>query len=426
MRYLFILIALFSLQTSHANNKINNLADNSNYLFIETKTLPIVDINFTIKNGSTVDGTYPGLTNLMLNTLMSSDVNSKKIVSYFEDVGAKLSYSVGKESLSISIRSLSDIEQILKLVNIINLAISSNEIDQNVFSLEKDKINRNISEVEKRPGSTLNTDISKHLFSGTGFEYQKIGTKKSINRITSTQVIEHKNKIFNIKDIEINIVGNISQSNSKRIIHTITKNMSTESQFNKSEYKLEQSIHHTEFDSTQSHLAVILPAVSRTSPHYHNILVANYIFGGSGFGSWLMEEIREKRGLSYSVSSYLVSSKDGGYLKISLQTKNENIKLAKNIILNQIKRLQLFDVTEDKISSVKQSILRSFEMRTDTNKKLLNLLSAINSLELDLDYFENYKNNLNKVSKKSIEKSLKEAIDFNRISVFTVGKTIEE
>jgi zinc protease len=139
-----------------------------------------------------------------------------------------------------------------------------------------------------------------------------------------------------------------------------------------------------------------------------------------------MEEIREKRGLSYSVSSYLVSSKDGGYLKISLQTKNENIKLAKNIILNQIKRLQLFDVTEDKISSVKQSILRSFEMRTDTNKKLLNLLSAINSLELDLDYFENYKNNLNQVSKKSIEKSLKEAIDFNRISVFTVGKTIEE
>jgi predicted Zn-dependent peptidase len=121
-----------------------------------------------------------------------------------------------------------------------------------------------------------------------------------------------------------------------------------------------------------------------------------------------------------------VSSKDGGYLKISLQTKNENIKLAKNIILNQIKRLQLFDVTEDKISSVKQSILRSFEMRTDTNKKLLNLLSAINSLELDLDYFENYKNNLNQVSKTSIEKSLKEAIDFNHISVFTVGKTIEE
>jgi zinc protease len=426
MRYLFILIALFSLQTSHANNKINSLADNSNYLFIETKTLPIVDINFTIKNGSTVDGTYPGLTNLMLNTLMSSDVNSKKIVSYFEDVGAKLSYSVGKESLSISIRSLSDIEQILKLVNIINLAISSSEIDQNIFSLEKDKINRNISEVEKRPGSTLNADISKYLFTGTGFEHQKIGTKKSINKITSTQVIEHKKKIFNIKDIEINIVGNISQSDSKRIIHAITKNMSTESQFNKSEYKLEQSIHHTEFDSTQSHLAVILPAVSRTSPHYHNILVANYIFGGSGFGSWLMEEIREKRGLSYSVSSYLVSSKDGGYLKISLQTKNENIKLAKNIILDQIKRLQLFDVTEDNISSVKQSILRSFEMRTDTNKKLLNLLSAINSLELDLDYFENYKNNLNQVSKKSIEKSLKEAIDFNRISVFTVGKTIEE
>ena len=62
---------------------------------------------------------------------------------------------------------------------------------------------------------------------------------------------------------------------------------------------------------------------AKTHEDYYNLMVANYILGGSGFGSWLMEEIREKRGLSYSVYSYISSNKTHGYLKISLQTKNE-------------------------------------------------------------------------------------------------------
>jgi zinc protease len=188
---------------------------------------------------------------------------------------------------------------------------------------------------------------------------------------------------------------------------------------------MQTSDYHAEFDSTQSHLAIIIPAIKRDDPEYHDILVANYIFGGSGFGSWLMEEIREKRGLSYSVYSYLASNRNEGYLKISLQTKNENLSLAKEIIIEQINRLEKFDVTEEKVTTVKKSLLRSFEMKTDTNKKILNLVSAINYLNLDLNYFENYKAKLNKVSKSTIKDTLMNSIDFSNISILSVGKTVE-
>jgi zinc protease len=138
-----------------------------------------------------------------------------------------------------------------------------------------------------------------------------------------------------------------------------------------------------------------------------------------------MEEIRQKRGLSYSVYSYLASTRKEGYLKISLQTKNENLSLAKKIIIEQINRLEKFDVTEEKVTTIKKSILRSFEMKTDTNKKILNLVSAINYLNLDLNYFENYKAKLNKVSKSTIKDTLMNSIDFSNISILSVGKTIE-
>ena len=138
-----------------------------------------------------------------------------------------------------------------------------------------------------------------------------------------------------------------------------------------------------------------------------------------------MEEIRQKRGLSYSVYSYLASTREEGYLKISLQTKNENLSLAKEIIAAQITRLKKFDVSEKEVETIKKSILRSFEMKTDTNKKILNLVSAINNLNLDLNYFENYKAKLNQVSKSTIQNALINSIDFNNISPLSVGKTIE-
>ena len=425
MRYLILLATLFSTTILFATPKINSVANNNNYLFVQLETLPIIDINITFNNGSLTDGELKGLTNLALNTIMSSNVDNKKIISYFENIGAKLSYSTGKESLSITIRTLNDIDQALVLTNIINRALRIEILDSNVLSLEKDRILRRISDSTKQPATLLNSSISAKLFPNSGLAHKVIGNKNSINKITDTQITNHIKKIFNLEDIEINIVGDITESNSKKLISSITNKLLINRTFEVSSYKMQTSNHHTEFDSTQSHLAIIIPAIKRDDPEYHDILVANYIFGGSGFGSWLMEEIREKRGLSYSVYSYLASNRNEGYLKISLQTKNENLSLAKEIITEQINRLEKFDVTEEKVTAVKKSILRSFEMKTDTNKKILNLVSAINYLNLDLNYFENYKAKLDKVSKSTIKDTLMNSIDFSNISILSVGKTIE-
>ena len=425
MRYIILLATLFSTTILFATPKINSVANNNNYLFVQLETLPIIDINITFNNGSFTDGELKGLTNLALNTIMSSNVDNKKIISYFENIGAKLSYNTGKESLSISIRTLNDIDQALVLTNIINRALRTEIIDSNVLNLEKDRILRGIADSTKQPATLLNSSISAKLFPNSGLAHQVIGNKDSINKITDTQIVRHIKKIFNIEDIEINIVGDITESNSKKLISSITNKLLVNRTLERSSYKMQTSDYHAEFDSTQSHLAIIIPAIKREDLEYHDILVANYIFGGSGFGSWLMEEIREKRGLSYSVYSYLASNRNEGYLKISLQTKNENLSLAKEIITEQINRLEKFDVTEEKVTTVKKSILRSFEMKTDTNKKILNLVSAINYLNLDLNYFENYKAKLDKVSKSTIKEALIKSVDFSNISILSVGKTIE-
>jgi len=422
--FILLIVILFS-QTISAYPIIKPIGDNNDYLYVHLSALPIVDINISLKQGSISDGSKPGLTNLMLNTLMDSDINKKKLISYFENLGAKLSYSVNKETLSIDIRTISDIGQITNLLDILNQALFINKIDEVSFDLQKDKIIRSISESKKKVNSVLESSISEKLFYETSLSHQPFGTRDSVMRITENDIIMHRNKIFNFDNLEINIVGDISLGNSKRLISQITNKFSKNKITALPQYNMNSIEHHTEFDSTQSHLAVIIPAISRTDPDYHNLLVANYLFGGSGFGSWLMEEIRQKRGLSYSVYSYLTTYQDSGYLRISLQTKNENIDLAKNIISEQIERFKKFEVDDSEIKATKEAILRGFEMRTDTNRKILSLISSINHMNLDLDYFENYKKLLIQVNKESIKSALNRSMDFENISVFTVGKTIE-
>ena len=349
MRILFLGIFLFFSQTINSNPVIQSLGDNEDYLYVNLKTLPIVDVNLSLKQGSVSDGDTPGLTNLMLNVLMNSDINGKKLISYFENVGAKLSYSVSNETLSIAIRSISDLDQIMMLSNVLNSALFTDEIDDVGFKLQKDKILRAISESYKKPDSLLESVVSEKLFYDTPFSHQPVGTKDSVINISKKDIKAHRDKIFNLDNLEINIVGDITPKDSKRLINKLTNEFSKKEVEPLEEYKLKTVTHHTEFDSTQTHLAVIIPAISRSDPDYYNLLVANYIFGGSGFGSWLMEEIRQKRGLSYSVYSYLSTYQNSGYLRISLQTKNESINLAKNIIREQVDKLSRFDVEDAKI-----------------------------------------------------------------------------
>lgn len=426
MRLYFACILFLLSSWSSADVKINTIENNENYLYVYLDTLPIVDINIVITKGSNSDGKITGLTNLMLNTLLASEIENRKLISYFEDVGAKLSYAVNKESTSISIRSVNDLNQIEDLIKKMNQALFINSIDSELLKLEREKIIRAISESQKKPSSVLETAVSEGLFLGTGLAHLPIGKKEHVKAITNSAILNHRNLIFNLNNLEINIVGDISAPQSKSLIHLITNNFSTMKESETIKYNLNSVKSHTEFDSTQSHLTIVIPTVSRKHDNYHDLMVANYIFGGSGFGSWLMEEIRQKRGLSYSVYSYLSSYQDNGYLKISLQTKNENIELAKNIINQQIKRLQEFDVEDSIIETTKDSIKRSFEMRVDTNKKILNLVSAINSFNLNLNYFEDYLDKLSKVNKSSIKTALKNSIHFNDTSIFTVGKTVEQ
>ena len=121
------------------------------------------------------------------------------------------------------------------------------------------------------------------------------------------------------------------------------------------------------FDSSQTHINIYIPAIKREDEDFYNILVANHIFGGSGFGSRLMREIREKRGFAYSIYSYLSMYNDFGILKINLQTDNRNVSQALQIISIELDKFKNFNATQEEVTSSKKSLIRNVLTRMKTH-----------------------------------------------------------
>jgi len=114
--------------------------------------------------------------------------------------------------------------------------------------------------------------------------------------------------------------------------------------------------------------------------------------------------------------------KDIGVLMISMQTATSNSDKALTILLNQIDIFQNVEFTEKQIESAKLALIKGFSLRFDTNRKILNTLSAINEYGMHNDYKREYIDGLESVTKSTIRKSIKDNIQFNNIFISTAGR----
>jgi zinc protease len=128
----------------------------------------------------------------------------------------------------------------------------------------------------------------------------------------------------------------------------------------------------------------------------------NYILGGGGFSSRLVEEIRNKRGLAYSVASFFDPGKYQGSFQIVLQTKNSSAREAIDLSFREMERMRKEGVSEKELEGAKKYLIGSFPMRLNTQGKLSNFLSQVEYYGLGLDYPEKYPSLIRSVTKEDI------------------------
>ena len=178
-------------------------------------------------------------------------------------------------------------------------------------------------------------------------------------------------------------------------------------------------------DLTQATIHLGHIGISRKNPDFYTLIVMNYMLGGGGFSSRLVEDIRDNQGLAYSVSSGFDAGLYEGPFKVVMQTKNENANKAINAILKHIEDIRTNPVKDNELNDARSYIVGSFPLRLDTNSKMAGLLSLIEFYDLGLNYFTEYPKKINAVTKEDILKAAKKYLDPKNYLLVVVAKQKE-
>jgi zinc protease len=173
--------------------------------------------------------------------------------------------------------------------------------------------------------------------------------------------------------------------------------------------------------STQSHILMGLQGMSRTDPDYFPLYVGNYVLGGGGFDSRLLEEVRQKRGYAYSAYSYFMPMVQRGPLEIGLQTRQEHTNDALKVARETVQTFVAQGPTQEELTQAKGNLVGGFPLRLDSNKKILEYLAAIGFYRLPLNYLDTWTAKVEAVSLDEVRDAFKRRVNPDALAVIVVG-----
>jgi Predicted Zn-dependent peptidases len=178
------------------------------------------------------------------------------------------------------------------------------------------------------------------------------------------------------------------------------------------------------FPAKQSQILIGQPGVERGAPDYYALYVGNYILGGGGFDSRLMNEVRQKRGLAYSVYSYFMPMRQAGAFQIGLQTRVDQTAQALQVVRQTLADFMAQGVTEDELTQAKNNIIGGFPLRIDSNRKILEYLAVIGFYHLPLTYLDDFPKRVAEVTAEQIRTAFAQHVHPDKMVTVVVGSTV--
>ena len=413
--------------------KLDSFKGSKGYL-VQTKALPMVDIEVSIDAGDRFDPSgKSGLADMasgLMNYGVKGDqgiLSEAQIADEIADLGANIGLSVGGERAIMRIRSLSRKDLRDRAVKLAAAMLSSPTYETKIVEREKQRTITNLLEAETKPEFALERRFAKSIYGD--YPLGNNPTVKSIAAVGAKDLTQFHQQFYRSDRMIVSIVGDVDRVQANEIVQTLLQKIPQsgnpiaklpELQRSPVEPLAQREIQ-IPFDSQQAHIAMGMTAVARSNPDYFPLLVGNYILGGGGFVSRLMSEVREKRGLAYSVSSYFAPGKDTGIFKAGLQTKNDQAAMALEVMSSTIAKFIADGPSPAELLAAKSNLVNGYPLRIDNNRKLLDNVSSIAWNDLPLDTMEVWTQQVEAVTLEQVRAAFQKYLAMDRMKIVVLG-----
>ncbi|CUT17098.1 MULTISPECIES: M16 family metallopeptidase [Candidatus Ichthyocystis] len=398
--------------------------DNVPVLFVETKRSPILDISLSFAAGSAYDPQgYSGLASLVASLLSmgSAEKDEFQIADKFSALGASYSATVDADRSVIHLRTLSDSAAIDDALRVVISFITNPSFLPDVVERQKRLMISHLKTEKSFPSFYVKRSLYRQVYSG--HPYGVMPTESSIASISAADIKHFYDQHYNKRSLSIAIVGHVSRETSDSIVSRLLSGLHAGTR----KYSLPRvrvlrgHVEKTNFLSRQTHIAMGVVAVSYDDPDYFPLLVANQAFGGDQISSRLALNIRQRKGLAYSVRTYFLPQQKKGLFGISLQTRDNRAGDAISAVKEELNRLVKDCFTDVEVSEAKERLIKDFSLRQDTSLGYLHILSLMGFYRLSPSWIDSYGAHVNSVTRDSVCKAVRSHIKLRFLSTAIVG-----
>lgn len=397
--------------------------------FVESHEIPIVDLRVMFHAGSARDGNLPGLAALT-NTMLDEGTkkfNSDQVAQAFESVGAIYSGGVTRDTAQLGLRSLSDKQYLSPALDVLSSVLTEPAFPEHELERLRKQTITSLQYQEQQPGTIASKAFTKALYGNAPYAHPRLGNLETVQKMTQKDLVEFYQQYYVANNAVLVMVGDLTQADAKALAENITRNLPAGvaakplPEIAKASKQGRQQI---KFPSTQTHVLMGQLGLAKGSPDYFPAKVGNYILGEGVLVSRLFNDVRNKAGLAYHVSSSFATLQREGPFSIVLQTRNQEtdnaIKIARKTLDDFIQQ----GPTDKEIDLAKKNITQGYAINLASNSSILSAVSEIAFYGLPLDYLDNYVANINAVEKDDIKELFQRLIQPDRFVTITVGNSL--
>ena len=393
---------------------------------VEEHGLPLIAVKFGFDGGGTQDPDgKEGVANLLTVTLDegAGDLKSAAFQERMEELAVKMSFDAGRDTISGSFQTLTENRD--AAIKLFNLAITKPRFDADAIERMKQQISTGLVFDAKDPDKVAAKAWYETAFAGHPYARPVNGTVASLATITSADLEAYRSKIFAKDTLRVTVVGDVTADELGPMLDRMFGGIAEKQTLREVPplaFAKAGSTKVIEMKVPQSVAQFGHAAFSRNDKDFIASYVLNYIIGGGGFNSRLMEEVREKRGLAYSVYSYVAPLKHTAIFLGGVATKNAEIGQSIDVIRDVLQRMADEGPSQVELDNAKQYLTGSYALRFDSSSKIASQLFWVQIEDLGKSYITDRNKMIDAVTLDDMKRVAKRLLHPENLIVTIVGQ----
>ncbi|MFV0383989.1 M16 family metallopeptidase [Paracoccus sp. (in: a-proteobacteria)] len=393
---------------------------------VEDHSIPFTAFSLDFKGGASLDAPDKrGAINLMTATLEegAGKLDSTDFAQALEDLGARLSFDVNDDSLDVGFQALTENRD--QAADLLALALTQPRFDDSAVNRVRAQVEAIIRSEATEPQSIAAKEMAQQAWGDHPYGSSINGTQDTLARLTRKDLIAAKNRVLARDRVLIGAAGDITPEELGKMLDKVLGGLpetGTAPLPEKAELQLEGGVTVIDWDSPQTIVSFAGPGLPIDDPDYFAAYLANHILGGGGFSSRLMDELREKRGLTYGIGTGLATGLYGWTWQGGSAISNAGVPEALGLIRQEWDRIAADGVSDQELADAKTYLTGEYALRFDGNRKIASIMSGMQLIGLPIDYVNTRNARIDAVTRDDVHRVAQRLLRSGDLRFVLVGR----